>query len=73
MSHDFCWKYAFIFCVPRGLHEHFRKQSANPSGDSVQKNVRGEGPVGFAQCTHGVGVAEVAGAVLAARAAVLVG
>ena len=37
------------------------------------RRMRGEGPVVFAQCTHGVGVAEVAGAVLAARAAVLVG
>jgi urease accessory protein len=35
------------------------------------RRMRGDGPVVFAQCTHGVGVAEVAQAVLAARAAAL--
>jgi len=35
------------------------------------KRMRGEGPVIFAQCTHGVGIAEIADAVLAARAAAL--
>jgi urease accessory protein len=33
------------------------------------RRMRGDGPVVFAQCTHDVGVAEVAQAVLAARAA----
>ena len=37
------------------------------------RRMRGEGPVVFAQCTHGVGVQEVAHAVLAARAAALRG
>ena len=35
------------------------------------RRMRGDGPVIFAQCTHGVGVAEIAGAVLAARALAL--
>ena len=35
------------------------------------RRMRGEGPVVFAQCTHGVGIADVAAAVLAARAAAL--
>jgi hypothetical protein len=33
--------------------------------------MRGDGPVVFAQCTHGVGIAEVVDAVLAARSAAL--
>jgi len=37
------------------------------------RRMRGEGPVVFAQCTHGIGVVEVAQAVLAARAAALSG
>ena len=35
------------------------------------RRMRGEGPVVFAQCTHGVGIADVVAAVLAARAAAL--
>ena len=35
------------------------------------KRMRGDGPVVFAQCTHGVGMAEIASAVLAARTAAL--
>src|SRR2546423_6529935 len=35
------------------------------------RRMRGDGPVIFAQCTHEVGIAEVAQAVLAARAAAL--
>ena len=35
------------------------------------RRMRGDGPVVFAQCTHEVGIAEVAQAVLAARAAAL--
>jgi len=35
------------------------------------RRMRGDGPVVFAQCTHGVGIAEVVGAVLAARSAAL--
>ena len=35
------------------------------------RRMRGEGPVVFAQCTHGVGIAEIAEGVLAARAAAL--
>jgi urease accessory protein len=35
------------------------------------RRMRGDGPVVFAQCTHGVGIAEVVDAVLAARAAAL--
>jgi urease accessory protein len=35
------------------------------------RRMRGDGPVVFAQCTHGVGVSEIAEAVLAARAAAL--
>src|SRR5437870_5164475 len=35
------------------------------------RRMRGEGPVVFAQCTHGVGIADVVDAVLAARAAAL--
>jgi len=35
------------------------------------RRMRGEGPVVFAQCTHDVGIAEVAQAVLAARTAAL--
>jgi urease accessory protein len=35
------------------------------------RRMRGDGPVIFAQCTHGVGIAEVADAVLAARSAAL--
>jgi urease accessory protein len=35
------------------------------------KRMRGDGPVVFAQCTHGVGIDQVANAVLAARAAAL--
>src|SRR5437764_928743 len=35
------------------------------------RRMRGDGPVVFAQCTHGVGIAEVADAVLAARSAAL--
>jgi urease accessory protein len=33
------------------------------------KRMRGDGPVVFAQCAHGVGVPEIAQAVLSARAA----
>src|SRR5438874_11556143 len=33
------------------------------------KRLRGDGPVVFAPCAHGVGIAEIAGAVLAARVA----
>ena len=33
------------------------------------RGMRGDGPVVFAQCTHGVGIADVVAAVLAARAA----
>src|SRR6266849_1774844 len=35
------------------------------------RRMRGDGPVVFAQCTHGVGVTEVVDAVLAARTAAL--
>jgi len=35
------------------------------------RRMRGDGPVVFAQCTQGIGIAEVAEAVLAARAAAL--
>src|SRR5437870_9440407 len=35
------------------------------------RRMRGEGPVVFAQCTHGVGIAEISEAVLAARTAAL--
>jgi len=35
------------------------------------RRMRGDGPVVFAQCTHGVGIAEVVAAVLAARSAAL--
>jgi urease accessory protein len=35
------------------------------------KRMRGEGPVVFAQCTHDVGVSEIAGAILSARDAAL--
>ena len=35
------------------------------------RRMRGDGPVVFAQCTHGVGIAEVVDAVVAARAAAL--
>jgi urease accessory protein len=35
------------------------------------KRMRGDGPVIFAQCTHGIGIEEIADAVLAARAAAL--
>jgi len=35
------------------------------------RRMRGDGPVVFAQCTHGVGIADVAEAILAARAAAL--
>jgi len=35
------------------------------------RRMRGDGPVVFAQCTHGVGIAEVVDAVLAARSAAL--
>jgi len=35
------------------------------------KRMRGDGPVVFAQCTHGVAIAEIADAVLTARAAAL--
>jgi len=35
------------------------------------RRMRGDGPVVFSQCTHGVGIAEIADAVLAARAAAL--
>src|SRR6195256_4840005 len=35
------------------------------------RRMRGDGPVVFAQCTHGVGIAEVVEAVLAARSAAL--
>jgi urease accessory protein len=35
------------------------------------KRMRGDGPVVFAQCTHGVGITEIADAVLATRAAAI--